>query len=525
MPLMPVIVREMRVSARYAITYYLRSLGAAALLVTCLLFGLDYGFRTGSGDKLFGSLHLTLFLAIWILVPLLSADCISRERREGTLGLLFLTRLRPHDVVIAKGMAHGLRAMTLWLAVLPALMIPFLLGGVGWREALLSVMVNLSAMCWALAAGLLASAWSRRWSRALITAASLSLTFLFTLGTAVGQFLWLSIGSGTLFQGWRGESESAFVTGLSLISNITWVLPMYTRVATPGQLFLAISEATLISFLALVLSIVAAGAKTRSSWQDKPPSREQVWFQRTFCQPVVLLSFFRRWMRNKLERNPVGWLEQRTWSGRLVTWGWFAVIISLYSAIFTDKNFFRGYSEMQRVIACLLAGSLAMSAAGSFRRERETGMLELLLVSPLGESQIISGRLGGLWGQFLPAFGLLLVIWAYFSTLFGEQQDSGAITFYALTFLSLPVIGLYFSLCCRNVLSAFLSTIGVGLLLPLAISSLLRFFWFFEMWIPWRMQPTSGPASFGQSVFAIICWFRLHDRLKRRAFPLDRREN
>jgi len=179
---------------------------------------------------------------------------------------------------------------------------------------------------------------------------------------------------------------------------------------------------------------------------------------------------------------------------------------------------------MQRVIALLLAGSLALSAAGSFRRERETGVLELLLVSPLGENQIISGRLGGLWGQFLPAFGLLLVIWAYFSTLLGNGHDAQAISFYALSFLSLPVIGLYFSLCCRNVLSAFLSTIGVGFLLPVALPLLLRFFLSFELYVPPGIY-TSVPASFLQSLFAIICWFKLHDRLKRRAFPFDRREN
>jgi ABC-type transport system involved in multi-copper enzyme maturation permease subunit len=249
-----------------------------------------------------------------------------------------------------------------------------------------------------------------------------------------------------------------------------------------------------------------------------------VWFQRTFCQPVVLLSFFRRWMRHKLERNPIGWLEQRTWSGRLVTWGWFAVIISLYSAIFTDKNFFRGYGEMQRVVACLLTGCLAMCAAGSFRRERETAVLELLLVSPLSENQIISGRLEGLWGQFLPAFGLLLAIWAYFSTWLGNMlDDAQAISFYAFSFLSLPVIGLYFSLCCRNFLSAFLSTIGVGFLLPLALPLLLRFL-AFERYMPATIQ-TSVPASLLQSLFAIICWFQLHDRLKRRAFPFDRRES
>ncbi len=43
-------------------------------------------------------------------------------------------------------------------------------------------------------------------------------------------------------------------------------------------------------------------------------------------------------------------------------------------------------------------------------------MLELLLVSPLGENQIIAGRLGGLWTQFVPTAGLLLGIWAYCST-------------------------------------------------------------------------------------------------------------
>jgi len=37
---------------------------------------------------------------------------------------------------------------------------------------------------------------------------------------------------------------------------------------------------------------------------------------------------------------PLGGLEQRTWSGRLVTWGWFAVIISLYSGYPYRQEFF-----------------------------------------------------------------------------------------------------------------------------------------------------------------------------------------
>src|SRR2546427_10488082 len=115
MTLLPVISRELRASARHAFTYYLRLLGAGALVLASLLFGLEHGFGPTLGGRLFAQLHSTLFLAIWVLVPLLTADCLSRERREGTLGLLFLTRLRATDIVVAKGLAHGLRALSLWL--------------------------------------------------------------------------------------------------------------------------------------------------------------------------------------------------------------------------------------------------------------------------------------------------------------------------------------------------------------------------------------------------------------------------
>ena len=112
-------------------------------------FGINHGFGASMGGALFGSLHFTLFWAIWILVPLLTADCISRERREGTLGLLFMTQLKANDIVVAKGLAHGLRALTLWLAVLPVVTIPFLMGGVSWPEVVLSAAINFSAICWA----------------------------------------------------------------------------------------------------------------------------------------------------------------------------------------------------------------------------------------------------------------------------------------------------------------------------------------------------------------------------------------
>src|SRR6266487_2334676 len=125
MTVLPVIVRELRATARQSFTYSLRLMGVAAVVAVCAVAALGPSFSAGGGGRVFGYLHFTLFCAIWILVPLLTADCLSRERREGTLPLLFLTPLKPGGIVLAKGMTHGLRALSLWLAVLPVMVIPF----------------------------------------------------------------------------------------------------------------------------------------------------------------------------------------------------------------------------------------------------------------------------------------------------------------------------------------------------------------------------------------------------------------
>jgi hypothetical protein len=321
--------------------------------------------------------------------------------------------------------------------------------------------------------------------------------------------------------------ERSLSAGLLLLANATDGWLIYGRWGSLRQTTLALGETTFVSLLLLVVAVLVAGAKTRRSWQEEPPSRRQVWLERTFCTPVLWLSFFHRWMRRKLERNPIGWLEQRTWSGRLVTWGWLAVLISIYSFVFTDRQFLTNAIGLHATLAWLLTGTMAMSAAGSFRRERDTGVLELLLVSPLGEAQILSGRLGGIWSQFLPAAGLLLSVWAYCSSFLPDAGDVGTGVFFLASFLTVPVFGLYFSLRCRNFITAFLATVAVGLVLPLAVPALLgtiRWAWFdSNSDFSWVMRP-SVPAAFCQCILAVVCWDRLFRRLRKRAFPLERTE-
>src|SRR3989442_3906756 len=137
------------------------------------------GARSELGGLLFGGFRGPFFLSIWIWVPLLTGDTISREKREGTLGLLFLTPLTPIGIVFGKSLIHAVRAITLFLAMIPALALPFLLGGLTWKDCVVSVLLNSSALVLALAAGLLASTLATDSRRALALALALSLGLAF----------------------------------------------------------------------------------------------------------------------------------------------------------------------------------------------------------------------------------------------------------------------------------------------------------------------------------------------------------
>ncbi len=524
MNVLPVITRELRAQARQPFTFTLRVFGVGAMLAAASLFALQYSAGPDLGAVLFRYLHLTLFGAIWILVPFSAADCISRERREGTLGLLFLTPLKPADIVVAKSIAHGLRAGTLLLAILPVLTISFLLGGVSWQQVSVSALTNFSAVCWALAAALVASAITRSSLRATVGAVSFSLCGLFLSVTLLGWFAVQAMGRSPMKQGSLLDMslEAGFELGLKLV-GVSGGFPLASPRGFWAVMFQATSAATLVAVLMLALAVVVASWRIRRNWREEPPP---IWMQRVnafFCTPMFWLKFFKRWMRWKIERNPIGWLEQRTWTGRLVTWAWFAIVVSIYSAVLVDRNFFRNSHGMQMTLAWLIMISMAASAAGSFRRERESGVMELLLVTPLSTRQIIGGRLRGLWGQFLPAVSILLGIWVYFDQLLNEREGREMPLMFAGLFFSVPAIGLYFSLRCRHFVAAFLltlvSSLVPGWVLGLGLGA-------FGAALGYAPGTSSGELlvklAVVQGGLMAACLFGLKRRLEKRLFPFER---
>jgi len=486
----PLILRELRAGSRRWTSYWLRLLSATTVIIAVLLW-FDAGAAPArAGSELFAWIHRMVLVSIWILVPLMACDCLSQEKREGTLGLLFLTHLKPRDIVAAKVCAHGLRAVALWISAVPIIGLPLLMGGLTGREIVLSCCICAASICFALAAGIAASVMSRRINGAVM----LSLLFSFV---GMGLFAWIAvfISFGVAVAAgvplWRNYAavnlieQFARAIAFLLDAQSMWRASFPVGLSAWSPVFLYLPAA----FIVLFLTIVAAAAVLRGTWQDRPRSKRQQEVDRIFFTPVFWASIFKRWMRWVLNRNPIGWLEQRTWTGRIASMVWFAIMISFSSVVLTYPTFYYGDGlVMLNGLMGLLLASIAYVAAGSFRRERETGALELILVTPLDEKQIIFGRLNGLWLQFLPAALLWGAVECYSFWLIhkfaphNDHMDGAhrvmAVLPLGIGYFVVPAIGLYFSLRTRFVLLAWIGTLAVWYALPAAVTWIVHGFLF-----------------------------------------------
>jgi ABC-type transport system involved in cytochrome c biogenesis permease component len=117
------------------------------------------GVRTPAqiGSQIFSLLSgLALAYALFSGVRC-TADCLSEEKRSGTLGLLFLTDLKGYDVVLGKLVANSLEAVYGLVAVLPVLAVPLLLGSVTGSEFWRMNLLLLNALIFSLTCELLIS--------------------------------------------------------------------------------------------------------------------------------------------------------------------------------------------------------------------------------------------------------------------------------------------------------------------------------------------------------------------------------
>lgn len=415
MTFLPIVERELRVAARRAGTYWLR--GAAALVAVAAAAWVFLVYSEGAPKDLGMAMFVTLTVVANIFALLAglrtTADCLSEEKREGTLGLLFLTDLKGYDIVLGKLAATSLNALYGLIAIFPMMALPILLGGVALGEFVRVAGVTLNNLLFSLAVGMFCSSVSRDDQRAG--------------GATLGIVIAVAAlpGFGELVREWFRDKGWA----------CDWVLPVFFFPSPAFSCYAAFdayfSRASPMNFFfsagtVFTLScgfLLAACRVVRRGWQDKParsiaPDRgwRAVWERWKYGPPETRTA--RR--AQLLQVNPVLWLTSRDRFESAQVWVGLGLLAALWvwGALRWPADWIEATCVPTAVIAhTLLKVWLAGQAGRRFSEDRNSGALELLLATPLSVGEIVQGQRLALWRQFAgPAVAVLLadfaLLWA-----------------------------------------------------------------------------------------------------------------
>jgi len=399
MTLLPIVEREFRAAARRPATHWMRFCAALGALTIWLLLALS----TPQGVPV-PQLSKNLFIATGLLAfgfcalagVFLTADCLSAEKREGTLGLLFLTDLKSHDVVLGKLAATSVHSLYGLLAIFPVMGLPLLLGGVTGAEFSRVLLVLLTTLFLSLALGMLISTLSRE-ARSAIGG-----TFLFLL-LLVGVFPALWLAQDMIF---RSNPAGDALLLPSPAYAFRLALDDYYRTRSGRALFpISLSLLAVCGLGFLTVAIVLLPRR----WQDKPI--------RAPDQPTSRQCTGRFARASMLETNPFYWLASREETTKVLFRVLVLLAVLLWSAFYlgsfheraSDQAFagvvFTGYG-----LHILLKCFLALRAVRRLSEDRLSGALELLLVTPLQPRDILAGQARALrWFAFAPGTGLVLL--------------------------------------------------------------------------------------------------------------------
>jgi len=387
MTLLPIVERELRVAARKWPTYWSRvvaaGLGMIIIAGILTLSGISRGgFGPQLGQIVFGILSWLSFIAAACAGVFLASDTLSEEKREGTLGLLFLTDLRGFDVVLGKLVACSLRGTYGLVAALPVIGLSLLMGGVTGFEFWRLALVLANTLFFSLALGMFVSSLTRDAQR------SMSATLLLCL---------LVFGLFPMFDHWiSGWNPSRFVPRFSLAS------PTHAMLELGGSRYSTFWPALGITHGIGWLALAAACFIAPRAWHEKL-MRGQSPGPRRWPFASAGTKAARR--RRLFEGNPVRWLAARSpWVSRVILIV-FVLVGALYATIVCfnwspDLALGLGYGAMI-LMSVVFAVWLASQASRFFVDATRTGVLELVLATPLPARDIVRGQIWALAGMFV----------------------------------------------------------------------------------------------------------------------------
>jgi ABC-type transport system involved in cytochrome c biogenesis permease component len=476
MTALPIVERELRVASRRRATYAMRW-GFTLVAVLVFLMGLGMLMRRGMPAAEHGRFLFRLLLALGFVYCLLvgartTADSVSEEKREGTLGLLFLTDLRGYDVVLGKLAAGSLNAVYGLLAILPVIFLPLQLGGVTGVQLLLASVLLLNTLFLSVMVGVWISALSRE-ERPAVFATLLAILVL-TVGPGLIAFLVASHGAGP----WDRPEPIVALLALSpgfglwhvLIDGQTpggWGMPRW--VFWLSQAWVHLTGWILFAWTCRMMPHL---------WRIDYPSPRLARWSAWWNGFLYGLGPARVAIRRRLlEQHPLVWLTQRERGKPMYAWGFLGAVTAIWvwgrwteGDVMTDRQV---ASPMVWLVLLFFRVWLVSEASARLSEDRRSGALELLLSTPLNEREVVRGQWLALRRQFLMPWLVFLVL----EFLLLRQSHSegwllAQMPVRLVEFTALGWVGMWLGLTLRSVTRAILVTFGLVLVLPWAVSSL-----------------------------------------------------
>ncbi len=468
---LPVVERELRVAARRPATYRIRFW---SVLVMLGFFALTMMESSGlgripnqAGRELLQPLSMLAFLFAISIGVIATSDSVSEEKREGTLGLLFLTDLKGYDVILGKLAAHSINAFYALVAIMPILAMPLLMGGVTLPQFVKLIVALVSAIVLSLAAGIFVSTHSRSERKAMV------FTFLLLLAVTCLPFLamfWLSEGVRLIPErkDWMGLM---FSPGFAVLMALFGIPPFGLPFPADSYWY-----GVALSWLGAIGFLLNAARTAPRSWTEstaKPAVRR-----------LLATTRMRKSRRKLLDDNPFLWLALRGEASPWRVWFFVLSIFAMWLVAWWQLGSFASDAEVVIPAVMILHVGLKIWVVGEasrrFVEDRQNNAMEFLLSTPLDERQIIRGQWHALLRQFLwPIMALLLwetvMTFANIHPRYGSGRFPEVLSsmfFLPVDFVALGWVGMWLGMTSKGRGRAMLTGLALVVLLPCILTQL-----------------------------------------------------
>jgi len=489
---LPIVERELGIASRKLGSWLSRWIIAiAAVGFGAIWLGMAY-WQGGmmKGDIFFAILAWACFIYCLLAGLWTTSDTLTREKTDGTLGLLFLTDLRGYDVVLGKMITASLKSFYGVLAVLPVLALPLLMGGVTNDQLWRTIGALLNILVFSLSLGMFFSALT--WS----TGRAIFWTF----------FSLLSVTMLPLFYLWSGGASSVlhFVSPGFAMANASAPV-IGTPVAGSGGYWAWLGGGLAVSGALLALASWIIPHRWRETkLRPQVPSLAK----RTDGDSLQPSADRQSAM---LDANPAGWLVL---VALMITGGLALLGLMALDGIGIDDVWIF-MAPLVWVGSFWIRLEVARHAVTTIYEAKASGALEQILVTPVDERQFRRGHFAAMvrfwmWPVILlaslPVAAILLNIitagWVWNEALFGVSIMGLVGGLFVVVFFG-DLFALYFSGCwfaLRNnsYSAAFWKTFGFVYLLPTVGSVFLcwlgQFIWLITdiIFIVWPLTSLQG---------------------------------